>query len=193
MMLENDPLRPEGAPHPLCRFYGVRAITRALAQGRLHPDTRLAFLNVKHLPPERILLGRRITTESGLFGLLARSLCDGDPRLEPKVRDRLARRHDRRPVTLGAGLALPHAAVPGLTGTRAVFVRTPTPVRMGVPDEAGVTDVLGLLVPSPGLPADYDLLMALTAWLTRPECLAALRAARTTRQILAVLTGEVPG
>ena len=117
---------------------------------------RLGLLNVKQLPPERVLLGRRITTEARLFGLLARVLCEGDAGLEPKVRERLARRHGRRPVTLGAGVALPHGAVPGLTATRAVFVRSSTPIRMGLGDEAGVTDVLALLVPSPGLPADYS-------------------------------------
>jgi hypothetical protein len=40
------------------------------------------------------------------------------------------------------------------------------------------------------LPADYDLLMGLTSWLTRLQCRASLRAAPTTRQLMAALTGE---
>jgi PTS system nitrogen regulatory IIA component len=153
----------------------------------------VAFLNVKQLPKERILLGRRIGTEAGLFALVARTIAERNPPLAPRVRDSLARRHARRPVSLGAGLALPHAAVRGLTSIHAVFVRSSTPIPMHSPDELGVTDVLALLVPSPGLGSDYDLLMALTALLTRSAVLASLRAARTAREVQAILTGGVRG
>lgn len=148
------------------------------------------LLNVKQLPLERILLGRRITTEPGLFAAVASAVAAHDPSMATRVRDRLARRTARRPVSLGGGLALPHAAVPGLSTTRAVFVRSSTPIDMVTPDEVGVTHVLALLVPSPGLAADYDLLMSLTALLDRSATRNALLNARTAAEIQALFMSE---
>lgn len=147
-------------------------------------------LNLRQLPRERILLGRRIKTEPGLFALVARTVAGRDPSMTARVQDRLARRHARRPVSLGGGLALPHAAVPGLSGIHAVYIRSLMPIPMAGPDTSGVTDVLALLVPSPGLGADYDLLMSLTAWLDRAATRDALRRARTATDVQAVFIGE---
>lgn len=61
---------------------------------------------------------------------------------------------------------------------------------MAAPDKVGVTDVLALLVPSPGLAADYDLLMSLTTLLTRAATLEALHRARTAADIQALFLGE---
>lgn len=149
----------------------------------------MAFLTAKHLPTHRILLGRRIQTEAGLFALTSRCLAAGcPPGFATRLHDRLVRRHARRPVTLGGGLALPHAAVPGLTSPRAAFIRTEAPVPIAAADPEGVTDILALAVPSPGLAADYDLLMDLTAWLNRPATRAALHRARTAAALQALFT-----
>ncbi len=151
------------------------------------------LLNTKQLPLERILLGRRITTEPGLFAVLAGALAASDTVMADKVRDRLARRTARRPVSLGGGVALPHAAVPGLSTTRAVFVRSSTPIDMVTPDEMGVTHVLALLIPSPGLAADYDLLMSLTALLGRTTTRHALQHARTASEVQALFMNKGSG
>lgn len=148
------------------------------------------LLNTKQLPRDRILLGRRIKTEHGLFALVARTAAHHDSILTGRVEARLLRRHARQPVSLGGGVALPHAAVPGLSVTRAVFVRSLAPIPMPAPDGDGITDVLALLVPSPGLPAHYDLLMSLTELLSRAAVRAALRQARTAAAIQAFFSGE---
>lgn len=148
------------------------------------------LLNARHLPRERILLGRRIRTEAGLFALVARIAAQRDPVLTARLEERLLRRHARQAVSLGDGVALPHAPVPGLPATRAVFVRTRSPVLMPTPDGAGVTVVLALLVPSPGLPAHNDLLMSLTSLLHHAPARIALKQARTAAQIQALITGE---
>ena len=151
----------------------------------------VSLLNIKQLPRERILLKDRVGTESDLFDLVARTAGERDAALERRIRDRLARRHARRPVGLGSGLALPHAAVPGLTGTRAVFVRSAVPIPTASVDGHGITEALALLVPMPGLASDYDLLMGLISLLTRPAARDALRKARTTSEIQAFFIGEV--
>ncbi|MBL8360197.1 MAG: PTS sugar transporter subunit IIA [Rubrivivax sp.] len=146
-------------------------------------------MNVKLLPGERILLDRRVGSEAGLFAVVARAVAGPAGRLDAPVRERLARRHARRSVALGGGFALPHAAVPGLTTTCAVYVRSSTPIPMSAPDGCGVTDALALLVPLPGLAADYDRLMGLTSLLGRPATRVALLQARTAREVQAILMG----
>lgn len=146
------------------------------------------LLNTKQLPRERILLGRRIKTEPGLFALVARTVALRDPVMTARIEERLVRRHARQPVSLGGGIALPHAAVPGLCVIRAVFVRSQAPIPMPAPDGEGITDVLALLVPSPGLPAHYDLLMSLTDLLNRAAARRALKQARTAAEIQALFT-----
>lgn len=151
---------------------------------------RVDLLNTEQLPKNRILLGPRIKTEPGLFALIARTAAHRDPVLTVKLEERLLRRHARQPVSLGGGVALPHAAVPGLSATRAVCVRSLAPIPMPAPDGGDITDVLGLLVPSPGLPAHYDLLMSLIELLRRAKVRAALKRARSAVDIQALLTGE---
>ncbi len=153
--------------------------------------SRTQVLSIKQLPIERILLGRRIKTETGLFNLVARSIADGRSKIVPQVLERLARRHARRSIALGDGVALPHAAVPGLSTARALFLRSCTPIAMSTPDDQGVTDVLALVIPSPGLAADYHLLMTLTAWLESADNRAALRAARKPVDVQALFLGHI--
>lgn len=146
----------------------------------------MALLNTKQLPQDRILLGQRIHSERELFSLVARTVAGSDARMAERVSERLARRHARRTVGLGAGVALPHAAIPALTTTRAVFIRSLTPIAMASPDTAGITDVLALVVPTPGLAADYDLLMSLTTFLSRAGSRQALQRARSAADVQAL-------
>lgn len=150
----------------------------------------MALLNTKQLPLDRILLGQRIPSEQALFSVVAEALAGDNTLMSERIRDRLARRHSRRSVGLGAGVALPHAAIPALPATRAVFVRSLVPIPMAAPDEAGITDVLALVVPPPGLAADYDLLMSLSAFLLRADQRAALQRARSPAEIQALLSRE---
>lgn len=175
---------------PIRRIYAVCAKTRNGKEEGSSRPLSVELLNIKQLPKDRILLGRRIKTEPGLFALIARTAAHRDPVLTVRVEERLLRRHSRQPVSLGGGVALPHAAVPGLSVTRAVFVRSVAPIPMPAPDGHGITDALALLVPSPGLPAHYDLLMSLTELLSRAAVRAALKQARTAADIQALFTGE---
>jgi len=150
----------------------------------------VALLNFKQLPQSRILLGQEVPSERGLFELIARTVAGGDGLMERRVRDRLARRHARQSAALGAAVALPHAAIPALTSTRAVYIRCCSPIPMATPDEKGITDVLAIVVPPPGLAADYDLLMSLTAFLQHPDKRSSLQRARSPAEVQAILLGE---
>ena len=150
----------------------------------------MELLNAKLLPKERILVGSRVESEHCLFAPLAETVANGHRQLAVRIHERLARRHALRPESLGGGIALPHASVPGLSVVRAAFVRSSIPIAMSAPDGRGVTDVLALLVPFPGLGSHYDLLMALTAWLTRTGTREALRRARTAEDIQTRFSSE---
>lgn len=154
------------------------------------------MLNPKTLPPDDVLLHTRLGDAEALFARVAAQVASGRPRLAGYIRDRLARRHRRRSVNLGNGFALPHAAVPGLSTLRAVYLRSATPIAMGADsadgDDAGdgtapVTDTLTLLIPSPGLSAEYELLMALTQALQCPATTRALRQARSAATVQRLL------
>lgn len=75
---------------------------------------------------------------------------------------------------------------------RAAYVRLSSPITTPACDEAGVTDVMALVVPYPAISADYDLLMTLTGWLQRAENRDALRHASTAADVQALLVREGP-
>ncbi len=148
------------------------------------------MLNPKTLPPDDVLLHARLGDAEALFARVAAQVAGGRPRLAAYIRDRLARRHRRRSVNLGNGFALPHAAVPGLTTLRAVYLRSATPIVMGADGDdttPPVSDTLTLLIPSPGLSAEYELLMALTQALQCPATTRALRQARSAATVQRLL------
>jgi PTS system nitrogen regulatory IIA component len=59
----------------------------------------------------------------------------------------LRAREDLSPTALGHGVALPHAAVPGLQQAKLAFARLSTPLAMGAPDGLAVDLVCALIVP----------------------------------------------
>ncbi len=151
------------------------------------------MLNVKTLPLHNVLLGCDVRDAQALFDLVAEHIAAGQARVATRIRSRLARRHDRSSVDLANGFALPHAAVPGLTTARFVYVRSQKPIVMGLAAKKGVTDSLTLLIPSPGLAAEYQLLMMLTQALQTAAAARALRKARSASEIQAWLTSSLLG
>lgn len=61
-------------------------------------------------------------------------------------------------TVLGCGVAIPHAVVKGLERIWALYARLTPPLPFDGPDEQRVTDVIVLLVPSPGTQAHLDIL-----------------------------------
>lgn len=141
------------------------------------------------LPLANIRLAVRASTAQDLFAQVASLACARADHAVPRTRARLARRHARRSVALGHGVAVPHAAVGGLGQPVAVYLRAPAGVEMASPDNEPVTEVLALLVPSPPLSADYDLLMSLIHRLQDRGFAARLRSCQEPAQVQALLTG----
>lgn len=148
------------------------------------------MLTPKLLPLANIRLVARVDTAAELFSLVATLGCSRADRNVARTRARLAQRHARRSVALGHGMAVPHAAVTGLREPVVVYLRALSGVAMASPDGQPVTDVVALLVPSPPLSSDYDLLMSLMHRLQDRAFAARLRACREPLQIQALLTGS---
>lgn len=134
-----------------------------------------------------VLVDVPVTGFAMLFEVIARAASSGAARVAERACVRMMRRHLRNSVALGHGVALPHAAVPGITSRHAVLVRCKRPVDMGAPDGRPVSVALGLLVPAPALGADYDLLADLTRRLSRKEMALALGGLESRQDLLALL------
>jgi PTS system nitrogen regulatory IIA component len=141
------------------------------------------------LPLANIRLAVRASSAQDVFAQLAALACARADKAVLRTCVRLARRHARRSVALGHGVAVPHAAVTGLGGPVAVYLRAAAGVAMASPDNQPVTEVLALFVPSPPLSADYDLLMSLIQRLQDRSFAARLRRCQDPAQIQALLTG----
>lgn len=143
------------------------------------------------LSDRQILLDQELDTPDDLFSLIGNLIGRGDPWQARVVREGLSLRHGRASTALGGGVALPHAAVPGLTRPRAVYVRNRKPIPMGAPDDVGITDVLALLVPKPGFQDHYQALMRMKDAVLEEPFMARLRRAGSPMDVLRLLTGEV--
>lgn len=148
-----------------------------------------ALLTPKILTQAQVLLHLRLPSVEALFACVAEHVAASDERVAARIRTRLWRRHAWRPVGLGGGFALPHAAVPGLTTPCAVYVRSALGVDLGAADGQAVTDSLCLLIPSPGLSAEYELLTRLTRALQTAAVRQMLREATSPVEIQGLLTG----
>lgn len=91
---------------------------------------------------------------------------------------------------VGAGVALPHARVPGLERVRAVFVRLETPVAFDALDEKPVDLLLALFAP-PGADSQHLRALARVSRLLRnPEMREHLRQARSADAVHVLLASE---
>ncbi len=145
-------------------------------------------LTCKLLPLTQVAVGILATDATTLFNAIGLAVAGPrGPRAE-EVALRLARRHARKSVALGHGIALPRAAVPGLRCSTAVFMRMATPLAMNVPDGEPVIDVLCLLVPLPGFSSDWELLAGLIQQLGDLSLRGALRQAGNVESIHRLLT-----
>ena len=152
------------------------------------PGTAPRPLSARQLPLQRVLVDHHITTLRDLCAVIAQSAANGNAGQAARIEAKLLARHARASPALGFGIALPHAAVAGVSSPIAVFVRSTTVLDIYAPDGSQTKDVLALLVRLPGLAADHDLLMGVTTFLTCPATRGALNQARTREEIHAVLT-----
>ena len=109
----------------------------------------------------------------------------------PLILERLLEREAGGSTGVGAGVALPHAQLPGLTQTTAVFVRLDPPVAFDAVDGRPVDLVLALFAPEGDVSAHLRTLARVSRLLRRAELREQLRAARSADAIYAILS-EAP-
>jgi PTS system nitrogen regulatory IIA component len=75
----------------------------------------------------------------------------------------LLRREEAGSTALGAGIAIPHARIPGIERPVTVFLRGNSPIPFDAPDGKSVPDILVILVPADGATEEHLRLLALVA------------------------------
>jgi nitrogen PTS system EIIA component len=103
------------------------------------------------------------------------------------VYDALNERDALGSTALGAGVAVPHARIPGLQGVSAVFLRLDQPVPFGALDERPVDLLLGLFAAPEDGAGHLRALAAASRALRAPELREELRRAENPDAVLALL------
>lgn len=101
------------------------------------------------LEPERILLDPAVTDRAGVVAALVARACEGVAGLDPAVATEAVHRREKAvPASVGEGVAVPHARVPGLAAPRAAFARLSEGVDWHAPDGRPVRLALLFLTPA---------------------------------------------
>jgi PTS system nitrogen regulatory IIA component len=135
-------------------------------------------------------------TERGALAVIAETAARSFGLPAADILERLVAREAQGSTGVGHGVAVPHAALPGLDRMRAVFVRLKTPVAFGAVDDEPVDLLLALFAPagandgaSPA--AEHLRLLAKVSRLLRGrEVRDLLRQARSADALYAILTQE---
>ena len=106
------------------------------------------------------------------------------------VLERLDEREAQGSTGVGAGVALPHAQLPGLERMTAVFLRLEAPVAFDALDGRPVDLFFALFAPEGDSSAHLRALARVSRQLRRPELREQLRAARSPDAIYALLGQE---
>lgn len=107
-----------------------------------------------------------------------------------EVLDALLAREDEDSTGVGAGVAVPHARLRGLSRIRGIFLRLETPVDFQSVDDQPVDLVFALLAPTGALTEHLRALARVSRALRRPDLREQLRQARTQDALHALLVRE---
>lgn len=99
------------------------------------------------LDADSVYVGLRVSSVSRLLSRLATALALPDGLDEETIQLALLTREQLNSTALGYGVALPHAAIPGLKRSAACFMRLERRLPMGAPDGEPVDLVCALIVP----------------------------------------------
>lgn len=96
---------------------------------------------------DTIFLNAPVFNRQQLFTMAARHWRHSHGLPADEIVRRLEQREQLGSTALGSGVAVPHAKMPGLQETLAVFIRAARPVPFNAPDDKPVTQFLLLVVP----------------------------------------------
>lgn len=141
------------------------------------------------LSPERVVIGADVSSKKRLLEQLADLLVSDDAALETtEVFNSLLARERLGATALGHGVALPHGRLCGLNGTLAAFIHAQQGVDFDAPDGRGVDLVFALAVPEQAADEHLQLLAQLAGLCRDPAQREALRAARSSDELIAVIS-----
>src|SRR5262249_23097349 len=104
---------------------------------------------------------------------------------------RLTARERVASTALGYAVAIPHARIDGVQRPVAAFVRTHAPVAFDAPDNAGVTDMLVLIVPEQATEEHLSLLAEVARIFSDDALRSSLRSCLNAEAIHATLAGDM--
>lgn len=168
-------LNPRGVTH--------EAITRIRAAR--DTDYKSAAL-ASYLDPALIRAGLSSQKKDALFLQMARVLSEsvGPDLRSDQILASLWERERSLNTGIGNGVALPHATVPGMTGTRLGVYTCREPVDYGAPDGVRV-DVVFVTIGGPSdRNAHLEVLASISKMLSRTDLLRELRAGESTEALL---------
>ena len=152
------------------------------------------------LTPAQVVTDLRVGSVARLLQRLAALLVSTAPDAarsqgpdEETILLALRAREALSPTALGHGIALPHAAIPGLEHPRIVFARLATPLVMDAPDAQPVDLVCALLVPDGFIDGKLRLLAEVAETLEHPGTRIRLRTAPDAAALHAVLVHTTQG
>jgi len=140
-----------------------------------------------HISPEDVLLDVDVADKAALFELIGRHLQDEAGVPQHVIVHCLARREQAMSTAVGEGLAIPHARIEGLARIHVLYARLRVPIPFRAPDAKPVSDILALLVPSPGTDEHLRLLADATQMFSDPQFRAQLRTSIDPREVFRLL------
>jgi PTS system nitrogen regulatory IIA component len=143
--------------------------------------------------PERVLPRLRAADKPRLLTELGRRAAAVGGVEAAAITAALAAREALGSTGVGAGIALPHAAVPGLAGTVGFLIRLERPIDFAAIDGGPVDLVFLLLGPPEGRAEHLAALAAAARRLRDPATAAALRAAASAEAMRAAFLAEPAG
>jgi PTS system nitrogen regulatory IIA component len=144
------------------------------------------------LDDRHVLIGLKPADKAALLEQLARRVATSTE-VEPRaIAAALSAREALGSTGVGAGVALPHARVEGLSRTVAAFARLDSAIDFEAVDDEPVDLVFLLLSPPGGDKGHLKILAAAARQLRRPELRARLRRAGTAGELRATLTAPEP-
>lgn len=142
------------------------------------------------LTPSRVVADARATSKKRLLETLSKLLDErGTPESERAIFDSLCKREKLGSTGLGSGVALPHGRSAEVAKGVGAFVRLADPVDYGAPDGTKVDLVFALVVPEHFTDQHLVLLAQLAHLFSDSELVAALRRARNSAELYALLAG----
>lgn len=141
--------------------------------------------------PDLVVVGMPATTKKALFQQLGALAAAGAPGLDARVvTDALAAREKLGSTGFGAGIALPHARIPGLSRIVAMVARLAQPIDVAAVDDQPVDVVVALLSPPEAGATHLKALARVARRFRDPRFVAKLRGAGSRDAIYALLTAD---